>query len=60
MENDKSKKTSWQDKLMEFVNDEFEQEVLEIAIKEQDPEGILLRVEKNIRERLDEDKKTDD
>jgi len=60
MENDKSKETSWQDELMGFVNDEFEQEVLKVAIKEQDPEGILLRVKENIRERLHENKKIDD
>jgi len=45
---------------MDFIDDDFEKEVLEIAIKETNPERILQSVKEIIRERLHEDKETND
>jgi len=59
MENSKSEKTSWQNELMDFIDDGFEKEVLKVAIKELNPEGILLSVKEIVREKLHEDKKSE-
>ena len=60
MQNNKSKENSWRDELMDFIDDGFEREVLKIAIKEPNPERILLSVKEMVREKLHEDKKSDD
>jgi len=45
---------------MDFIDDDFEKEVLKVAIKEANQEGILLSVKEMVREKLHEDKKSDD
>ena len=50
----------WQHELFEYITDDFEKKVLEVAIKEKNPEGILQYVREIIRVNLHEDKKADD
>lgn len=45
----------WQNELFEFIDDEFEKQVLAIAIREMNPDSILQNVREIIREKLHED-----
>ena len=47
----------WQNELYEFIDDEFEKQVLAVAIKEMNPDAILQSVREIIRDKLHEDKK---
>ena len=44
MENWEQNEISWQDELLDYVDDSFEKQVLYVAINELDPEGILRSV----------------
>lgn len=50
-------KVPWQEELLKYVNDDFENEVLKITMEELNPDRILQRVKELIREKLHEDKK---
>ena len=60
MKNGKSSETSWRNELMDYMDDDFEKQVLKVAIDEIDPERILQSVKEIIREKLYEDKKSED
>lgn len=49
----------WQNELYEFIDDEFEKQVLAVAIKEMNPDSILQRVREIIRDKLHEDTKSE-
>jgi 5,10-methenyltetrahydromethanopterin hydrogenase len=50
----------WQNELYEFIDDEFEKQVLAVAIREMNPESILQNVREIIREKLHEDTESED
>ena len=60
MEKVKLTEPSWQDELLDYIEDDFEKQVLNVAIDELNPEGILESVKEIIREKLHEDKKSED
>jgi hypothetical protein len=60
MEKGKLTETSWQNELMDYIHDDFENQILKIAIDKIDPEGILQSVKEIIKEKLHEDKKSED
>jgi len=60
MENEQPTETSWQDELLDYIDDDFEKKVLNVAMKEKNPGDILLSVKEIIREKLHEDKKLED
>ena len=60
MEKGKPSETSWRNELMDYIHDDFEKQVLKIAIDEMNPEGILQSAKEIIREKLHEDKKYED
>ena len=51
---------SWQDELLDFIDDDFEKQVLTVAIEKGNPESILQSVKEILREKLHEDKKSED
>ncbi|MGV7223185.1 MAG: hypothetical protein ACQ9MH_16850 [Nitrospinales bacterium] len=51
---------SWQNELYEFIDDEFEKQVLAAAIREMNPDSILQNVREIIRDKLHEDTKSED
>jgi len=53
-------KPSWQDELLEFIEDDFEKQVLAVAMDKMNPESILQSVKEILREKLHEDKKSED
>jgi len=53
-------KPSWQDELLEFIEDDFEKQVLTVAMDKMNPESILQSVKEILREKLHEDKKSED
>lgn len=57
MEKGEQTEISWQDELLDYVDDSFEKQVLNVAIDELNPEGILRSVKELIREKLYEDQK---
>ncbi len=59
MEKGKPSETSWRNELMDYIHDDFEKQVLKVAIDEIDPEEILQSVKEIIREKLHEDKKSE-
>lgn len=59
MEKKESVETSWQNELLDYIDDDFEKQVLKVAIKELTPEGILQSVKEIIREKLHEDNKSE-
>ena len=56
MANTQSFEIQWQNELFEYVTDDFEKKVIEVAIKEKNPDGILQSVREIIREKLHENK----
>lgn len=60
MEKGKPTGSSWWNELMDYLHDDFERQVLKVAIDEMNPEGILQSVKEIIREKLHEDKKSED
>ena len=60
MEKGKPPETSWRNELMDYLHDDFEKQVLKVAIDEMNPEGILQSIKEIIREKLHEDKKSED
>jgi len=44
----------WQNELYEFIDDEFEKQVLAVVIKEMNPDAILQGVREIIRDKLHE------
>ena len=52
-------KFSFQDELLQFVDDDFEKRVLQITFEEISPDTILQRIKEIIREKLNEDKKSE-
>jgi len=59
MENGKPTEISWQDELLDYIDDDFEKQVLKVAIENLNPESILRNVKEILREKLYEDKKAE-
>ena len=59
MRNGKQTEISWKDELLDYIDDDFEKQVLNAAIDELNPEGILRSVKEIIREKLYEDQKSE-
>ena len=51
-------KFSFQDELFQFIDDDFEKQVLQVSIRETNPDTILIKIKEIIREKLDENKKS--
>jgi len=51
-------KFSFQDELFQFIDDDFEKQVLQVSIEETDPDTILKKIKEIIREKLNENKKS--
>ena len=60
MQDKETTENSWQHDLMDHIDNDFEKQVLKVAIAEMNPEGILQSVKEIIREKLHEDKKSED
>lgn len=57
MVNEKPNEATLQDELLDYIDDDFEKQVLKIAMDNMNPEGILLSVKEILRENLYEDQK---
>ena len=57
MVTEKPNEATWQDELLDYIDDDFEKQVLKIAMDNMNPEGILLSVKEILRENLYEDQK---
>ena len=54
MKNEETTENSWQHDLMDHIDNDFEKQVLKVAIAEMNPEGILQSVKEIIREIVDD------
>jgi hypothetical protein len=59
MDNSQSIEISWQHELLNYIDDDFEKQVLKIAMEERSPEDILRNIKEILREKLYEDQKSE-